>query len=146
MTPEEALKLIQENHERERHVLFGNEAFAISALQVVSGGAVIAILGQINSLQQSSEPILVLLALTALTVSLSLAVIAAFCRHQYKMWDVKAAVSASKGEDCQQKIRHRGSSCYLKAMRRCMELSAVVLVLALAALIAGLWIEFLNRL
>lgn len=58
-SPEDALKRIHEAHERERQVLFGNEAFAINALQVVSGGSVIAIIGQFEAIQKAANPALV---------------------------------------------------------------------------------------
>jgi hypothetical protein len=72
-----------------REVLFANEAFAIGMLQGVSGGAVVAALAQAESLVKWAGRTSFLLFITAATLALGLAVLAAYWRHQYKMWDVK---------------------------------------------------------
>ena len=141
-SPEEALRLINEAHERERQVLFGNEGFAINALQVVSGGSTIAILGQFEIIKKAAKPELVLSSLSLLIGALALAVIAAFLRHEYKMWDVKATVSASEGDVSEQRRRHKWATRRLNWMRRCMALSAGTLVGALVVLVLGLWVAF----
>ena len=78
----------------DRDVLFANEAFVVGMLQAVSGGAVVAALAQSDSLVKWAGRTSFLLLVTAALLALGLAVLAAYWRHQYKMWDVKAQASS----------------------------------------------------
>ena len=82
----------------DRETLFTNEAFVVGMLQAVSGGAVVAAIAQSDSLVKLAGPTSFLLFVTSASLALGLAIVAAYWRHQYKMWDVKALASASQGK------------------------------------------------
>lgn len=89
----EQVKRNQDAHERERQVLFGNEGFAIGELQTVSAATSFGIISQLSSLQVAASPYHVKLALTGTVIALIASILAAFFRHEYKKWDVKARVA-----------------------------------------------------
>lgn len=76
--------------ELDREVLFRNEAFTIGVAQVVSGAAAAGALRQFEALTGLAGRIPVLAFLTLMMLALVSAVLAAYFRHQYKMWDIKA--------------------------------------------------------
>ena len=85
-------RLLFDLHEGERRKLAENEAFAIGMLQAVCAAAAFGIVASLKTFNRIAGPLPVLIALTALVLGLVGAVGAAVFRHQYKMWDVKAAV------------------------------------------------------
>src|SRR6266550_6292262 len=91
-----SLGIRKEKHlaQTDREVLFANEAFVVGMLQAVSGGSIVAALAQAESLVKWAGRTSFLLFLTAAALALGLAILAAYWRHQYKMWDVKAIASA----------------------------------------------------
>jgi len=70
-------------------VLFGNEAFAIGTLQTVALTASIAVASQLGEIAALVGRRVVPLLLSAFLLALALAVVAAFFRHQYKMFGVR---------------------------------------------------------
>ena len=82
----------------DRDILFANETFAIGVLQAVSGGSLVAALSQSEALVKHAGRLAFVGFLTAMGIALLAAVLAAYWKHQYKMWDVKAGVSASQSE------------------------------------------------
>src|SRR5438045_2011890 len=97
----------------DREQLFGNEAFAIGMLQAVAGASVVAALAQVQAIINNAGKLAFLVLVTSMAIGLLSAVLAAYWRHQYKMWDVKKRPSKA--------------NWYVAAMRRAM-LVAVVLV------------------
>jgi hypothetical protein len=131
-----------ERHDRERQVLFQNEAFAIGMLQAVSGAAVFGVISQIPALQSNAGGLPVLIALTTLILALACAVLSAWFRHEYKKWDVKARVTHDEDERAR---RLNSASFYVGAMRRLMMAAALLILAALGALLVGLWGQYLCR-
>lgn len=125
--------------ELDRSTLFANEAFAIGMLQAVSGGAVITAVTNAKSFSELIGKIPFLLFFTAAVVTLALAVLAAYFRHQYKMWDVKAGVSRSKEKVDEASERSQKANCYLSAMRRILAIAVSVFVLGLAVPVVSVW-------
>ena len=81
----------------DRQVLFGNEAFTIGVLQAVSGAAAVGAISQFDKLIGLAGRNSVLAFITLMVATLVLAVLAAYFRHQYKMWDVKAQAASGQG-------------------------------------------------
>ena len=139
--------------ETDREVLFANEAFVIGMLQAVSGGSIVAAISQIDNLVKSGGRTALLLFLTATAVSLTFAVLAAYWKHQYKLWDIKGGVSRAKAkklreedkvqeaESKENEARERGkkSERFLSAMRSCMATSVIALLLGIGQLVIAFW-------
>lgn len=125
--------------ELDRSTLFANEAFAIGMLQAVSGGAVITAITNSNILTDLIGRIPFLLFFTAAMVTLALAVLAAYFRHQYKLWDVKAGASRERKNDAEACERSQKASCYLTAMRRVLAIAVTVFIIGLAVPVACIW-------
>lgn len=124
----------------DREVLFANEAFVVGMLQAVSGGAVVAALAQADSLVKWAGRTSFLLFVTAATLGLALAVLAAYWRHQYKMWDVKAIASASEGKKEEAQSRSAKSSFYLWGMRYVVVAALLCILFALGQFVVSLWL------
>jgi len=123
----------------DRDVLFANEAFVVGMLQAVSGGAVVAALAQSDSLVKWAGRTSFLLLVTAASLALGLAILAAYWRHQYKMWDVKAQASASQGKLDEASTRGCRASFYLWGMRYSLVAALLSLLFALGQLVISLW-------
>ncbi|MFZ1058151.1 MAG: hypothetical protein WAP47_03050 [Candidatus Rokuibacteriota bacterium] len=124
----------------DREVLFENEAFVVAMLQAVSGGAVVAALAQSDSLVKWAGRTSFLLLVTAASLALGLAILAAYWRHQYKMWDVKAEASASQGKIDEAATRGYRASFYLWGMRYSVVAALLSLLFALGQLVTSLWL------
>jgi hypothetical protein len=133
-----------EAHQKERDVLFSNEAFVIGVLQVVSGGSLFAALAQSEALVKLAGKLPFLTFLTLMGVGLISAVLAAYWKHQYKMWDVKARVSAAGGNSSEAQTRSASSSAYLIAMRRAMFVAMLAFVFGLGELLFFAWARALS--
>lgn len=125
----------------DRDVLFSNESFVIGVLQAVSGGSLVAAIAQFPSLKTIAGLNALLLFMTFMTIALAAAVIAALCKHHYKMWDVKAVASIKKGQPDQAKKRGRWSDAYLWSMRGAMVAACTTILIALAVLVGAFWIH-----
>lgn len=125
----------------DRDILFSNESFVIGVLQAVSGGSLVAAIAQFPNLKTVAGISAVLLFMTFMTLALAAAVVAAFCKHQYKMWDIKAAVSRSQGLQEEAAERHKKFSDYLWWMRGAMGFALVAILIALVVLIGAFWIH-----
>ncbi len=123
----------------DRQVLFGNEAFAIGVLQVVSGAAAVAAISQIDKLIQLAGRNSVLAFITLVVATLVLAVLAAYFRHQYKMWDVKAQAAYSVGDPDLGKQRSDWANRDLGRMRRAMTTAVVTLCIGFFELVVFFW-------
>lgn len=124
----------------DRDVLFANEAFVVGMLQAVSGAAVVAALAQSETLVKWAGRMSFLLFVTAALLALALAMLAAYWRHQYKMWDVKAQASASQGRGDEAESRGSRASLYLWSMRYSIVAALLSLLFALGQFIIGLWL------
>ena len=126
--------------ESDRDVLFANEAFVIGVLQAVSGGALVATLSQTQALVLLAGKIGFLLFLSAMALSLIVAVLAAYWKHQYKMWDVIARVSGAHQNQAEAAARSGSANRYLVSMRRAFAVSVVSIVVGILELIFSFWL------
>ncbi len=136
-------EIFLEAHQKERDVLFSNEAFVISVLQAVSGGSLFAALAQSETLLKLAGKLPFLFFLTLMGTGLISAVLAAYWKHQYKMWDVKARVSAANGKSSDAQTRSSSSVAYLVAMRRAMFVAVLAFVFGLSDLLIFAWVRAL---
>jgi hypothetical protein len=104
----------------DRDILFANEAFLIGVLQAVSGGSLVAGLSQADTLVKFAGRNPFLGFLTAMCIALLAAVLAAYWKHEYKMWDVKGQASASTGKIEEANSRLALANTNLAQMRRSM--------------------------
>jgi hypothetical protein len=125
----------------DRDVLFANEAYLIGVLQAVSGSSLVAALSQANTLIQLAGRTPLLLLLTAMAIGLLAAVLAAYWKHEYKIWDVKGQVSASKGETGAAQERGQRAGSDLWQMRWSMKASLGSILLGFTILIVAIWIH-----
>ncbi|MFH0343897.1 MAG: hypothetical protein ACHBNF_17650 [Chromatiales bacterium] len=127
----------------DRDILFSNEAFVIGMLQAVSGGALVAALAQSKALIKLSGNIAFLIFLTATAVALLVAVLAAYWKHQYKLWDVKAQASAAQNAADEAQQRSARANKYLKAMRTAFVISLVAVLFGVGELVVAFWFRAL---
>jgi MFS family permease len=130
-------------HQKEREVLFANEAFLIGVLQVVSGGSLFAGLSQTQALERLAGSVSFLGFITLMAAALVASVLAAYWKHEYKKWDVKAAVSVAEGNHVEAKARARKTGTRLVAMRRAMLACVVVFIVGIGQLLAFAWMHAL---
>ena len=136
MTPEELEAYLLAQHQEERKTLFDNEAFAILMLQTVSLAASIALTSQLDNVAVLVGQTVAAIILSALLLALALAVVAAFFRHQYKMWGVKTPLA--QGTERTNRIER--TKFYLTGMRLLMGASTYILAGAIVVGITALWI------
>ena len=79
----------------DRDILFANEAFLIGVLQAVAGGSLVAGLSQAETLVKFAGKHSFLGFLTATGLALLAAVLSAYWKHEYKMWDTAIWVHAT---------------------------------------------------
>jgi ATP/ADP translocase len=127
----------------DRDVLFSNEALLIGMLQAVSGATLAIALSQSEALLKFVGQIPLLLFLTIMGLALICAVLAAFWKHQYKLWDVKAQASQSRNEVAEAQHRVTKSKKYLHRMRFVLVLTLILLVVGIVELIAAFWFRAL---
>ncbi len=84
-----------------------NEAFLIGVLQVVSGGSLFAGLSQTEALERLAGSVSFLGFITLMAAALVASVLAAYWKHEYKKWDVKAAASVAEGNRAEAEARAR---------------------------------------
>lgn len=123
----------------DRDILFANETFLIGVLQAVSGGSLVAALSQSETLVKLSGRILFVSFLTVMALSLLAAVLAAYWKHDYKMWDLKSALSARQGNVQEAERRHASFASSLGQMRWAMKLSVLGIVVGYGILVAAIW-------
>lgn len=141
----------------DREVLFSNERLLIGMLQAVSGASVVAAISQWEALTQHAGILGVLIFLTVMALALVLAVLAAYWKHEYKKWDVKAQVSRAQSMEAAHHDRHLSANLLQEAygksqladrrlalMRGAMLGSTAAIVSAVVALVAALWLSYLR--
>lgn len=127
----------------DRDVLFSNEAFVIGMLQAVSGGALVAALAQSEALIKLSGNTAFLLFLTTMAIALLVAVLAAYWKHQYKLWDLKAQASAAQNAAEEAQRRSAKANRYLTAMRIAFVVSLAGVLFGIGELIVAFWFRAL---
>jgi len=125
----------------DRDILFSNETFVIGMLQAVSGAGFVAAISQLQTLSNLFGKTAFLLVLTSMAVALMVAMLAAYCKHQYKLWDVKAQVSASKNESNEAQLRAMKANKYLKAMRIAFVVALIAILFGVAEVLVTVWIR-----
>ena len=146
---ERQLREMREKLERyldqSRGATFENEKFAISVLQAVSGGSLVAAFAQIKPLTDLASVSAVYVFITLASFSLVLAVLAAYFKHQYKMWDLKMHVVQNALKEAEEAIRRqKKSQTYLKRMRWAMGLCVTSISTSFAVLCIALWWRYLG--
>jgi len=137
MTPEQLEKYLREQHEHERHVLFGNEAFVIGMLQTVALAASIALASRLDEVAAIVGRKIAPVLLSAFLFALALAVVAAFFRHEYKMFGVKTPL----GKDDNEKSRRAWwATFYLTGMRWLMGGATYLIAIAIFAGVLAMWL------
>jgi len=128
----------------DREVLFANEAFAISVIQAVSGGSIVASLAQVDAIVQLGGSLAFLVYVSSAAFALIAALLAAYWRHQYKLWDVRGSVSAAKGKDDKAVRRGLTANRYFKLVRYALLFSVIAIVVGLTALIGFFWYDYFD--
>ncbi len=131
------------DNQAERQVLFGNEGFALGVFQTVSGLVAFGIVNQYGDLQTAAGKLPIMLALTGVVAALICAVLGAWYRHSYKMWDLKARSFAANGLEAETAVRQNRAGRRLVIMRRLMNSSAILISVSLASIVVGIWAEYL---
>ncbi len=127
----------------DRDILFSNEAFLIGMLQAVTGGALVAAIAQSENLLNLAGRIPLLVFFTAMAVALISAILSAYWKHQYKLWDVKAQASAARSETAESHARGARAKLFLGIMRLALVFAVILIVLAVGVLIGAFWIQLL---
>ena len=109
----------------DREQLFGNEAFVIGMLQAVAGGSIVAAISQLEVIAKYAGKISLLVFLTLMSLGLLATILAAYWRHQYKMWDVKRCTATANR--------------FLKAMRWSMLAAVILVVVGIVLLVGAFW-------
>ncbi len=125
--------------ELDRQVLFQNEAFAIGVLQAVSGAAAAGTLAQFTELSNFVGQIPVLIFLTFMGLALVCAVLAAYFRYRYKMWDVKGSATKDNAKSTNRKAKARRD---LRVTRWSMTIAVLSLCVGFVELVGFLWWDF----
>ena len=133
---QDASQRLYDQHQQERVVLFGNEGFALGALHTVSAAAAFGVVNQMDKLRDIAGIIAPLTSLTLLLAALAASIGAAYFRHEYKMWDIKARVL---NEDAEQARRFKKANFYLGWMRELMGAATLWIVGALLILAFAMW-------
>lgn len=118
-------------------VLIGVAYFIYS--QAVSGGAMAAAIAQAESLAKCAGRVSLLVLVTAGLLALSLAILAAYLRHQYKACDALAPASASQGESAGSTAQGRRVSFYLWATRASIVAALLSLLFGFVQFVVFLW-------
>jgi hypothetical protein len=128
----------------EREIVTANEAFLIGVLQAVSGGSLVAGFSQ-------SEPVIKLIGhlpflifLTLATSALVAAVLAAYWRHEYKKWNMKAQASYARGSAEEAQLRLEWADRDLSQMRGAFLVSLFLVVVAYGILMVAMWYRWLS--
>jgi hypothetical protein len=104
---------------------------------------VFAAIGQVDKLTALAGATPFLAFLTLMAAALLASVLAAYWKHEYKMWHVKLNVSAMSGEELAALERSRASNRDLKLMRYAMKVAVVGIVVAVVELVAVAWFRLL---
>jgi len=126
---------------QDRATHFANENFVIGVLQVVSAGSLVSALSQFPNLVKLVSIYPYLGFISIMTGGLISAVLSAYYKHEYKMWDIKLRGSVAS-QDPEEEIERRMKLVQdnLAAMRRALAFSMVLIVTALAGFVIAAWL------
>jgi len=127
-------KMAVEQHKANRESLLANEAFTISMQQVVAGGLLIGCLTKLSELFQLFGGVKLGLSFSLAGIALVAAVLAAQFRHDYRMWDVKAAAASEKEA---QRSCFTSAGKFLRLMRRAMWTATACTVAAVVVMVGS---------
>jgi len=124
----------------DRDILFANESFVIGVFQAVAGESLVAALSQAKTLIRYPGRFWFAGFLTAMAIALLSAVLAAYWKHQYKLWDVKAQASGARLQLDAAKARSDSANTYLSSMRRAMFVAVISIVAGIVELVIAFWV------
>ncbi|MFZ0257950.1 MAG: hypothetical protein WAN46_20445 [Gammaproteobacteria bacterium] len=125
--------------ESDRDILFSNESFVIGMLQAVSGGSIVAAIAQTEALVDEVGRLALLIFVTLMIGGLVMTILAAYWKHQYKMWDVKSQAAASRQNAENATLFNSRAARYLSYMRRVMLSSVLAILVGFGELAVALW-------
>lgn len=123
----------------DREILFDNERFVIGVLQAVSAGSLVGAIGQFENLWTLIGDKPYLSFLSAELLALALAVFAAYAKHTYKIWDVKAEAARANRETGLVQGRRVKASIWLWTMRYAITASLFALLVGFMLFILYAW-------
>ena len=126
----------------EREVVAANEAFLIGVLQAVAGGSMVAGFSQSEQIIKLIGRFSFLCFLTLVSSALLAAVLAAYWRHEYKKWNLKAMASRARGADDEVTSRIEATQRDLGQMRAAFLTSLFLIVAAYGVLIVAMWFQW----
>jgi len=126
----------------DRDILFANESFVIGVFQAVAGASLVAALSQAETLIKYTSRFWFAGFLTAMAIAMLSAVLAAYWKHQYKLWDVKAQASAARLQQDEAKARSDSANTYLSSMRSAMFVAVISIVAGIVELVLAFWVVF----
>jgi hypothetical protein len=127
----------EELHQKNRESLIANEGFAISMQQVVSGGMLLGALSQWAQIAPTIGRRSLVGFVFMAGVGLIAALLAAQFRHDYRMWDVKAAASLAGGNLKESGTRAERAGRFLWLMRYAMWAATLSLIVAVLVVLAN---------
>jgi MFS family permease len=101
-------------------------------------------LSQTEALERLAGGVSFLGFITLMAAALVASVLAAYWKHEYKMWDVKAAASVAEGNRAEAEARVRKTGKRLVAMRRAMLVCIVLFIVGIGQLLAFAWTHALT--
>ena len=131
----------REAHQANIQVLFSNEALLITVLQALTGGAMFTAIAGAERLIELIGEWQFLVFLTTADLALLASVLAAWGKHQYKKWDVKANAS---GDQTEAATRSCKANFYLVAMRWTMAIAVTAFSIVLIEMPVFAWMGALK--
>lgn len=128
-------ELEEASYRQHLETLFANEKFIIGILQVVSAAIIGGVISQFKNFTDLVGITTVKIIITTSVASLILSILAAYFKHDYKKWDLKAKCS----EGSEKIKRTNKANLYLPLMRNCIFLSTVFLCGGLLVFVFNLW-------
>jgi hypothetical protein len=129
----------ERKYARKSEAVTASEKFAVQVVQVVAGGALVAVIAQFDALQKIA-PLLALYAfMTVAAASLALAVVAAYLRHTYSVWDLAGDLPRSA------EAKRRANRIYARHHNLTwivLRIATTLLVLDFLLLVGAFWYRY----
>ncbi len=106
----------------------------------MAGASLVAALSQAETLIKYTGRFWFAGFLTAMAIALLSAVLAAYWKHQYKLWDVKAQASGARLRMDEAKARSDSANTYLSSMRSAMFVAVISIVAGIVELVIAFWV------
>jgi len=126
----------------EREIVTANEAFLIGVLQAVSGGSLVAGFSQSEPVVKLIGKLPFLIFLTLVLSALLAAVLAAYWRHEYKKWNMKAQASQARGLADEARQRFDWAGRDLGQMRGAFLVSLFCVLAGYGTLVVAMWFQW----